>query len=257
MTPEERLAELKEEKASIEVQIQATNDNPDLTPEKKVSEVNLLTSKIKEVQKALNRATLDVALGGRRKLFDAIRNVHIGQPLAGLTLDDLPKLSKLQKEIEATAKKGLVEDIKVSTETVKDFESQIVAIRSQIDEERKHISMMAEEAFEEAPLFVAMNFPQITAVLCGEAISSSPAPQVRTGTSISAADNPDQKAMLGYISADVVREAINAGTDAESNADILRWIAKNKLGKEVLINQSLRTKVYHIREALGYVTPRK
>lgn len=256
MTPEERLVELKEEKTSIEVQIQATNDNPDLSPEKKQSEANLLTSKVKEVQKALNRTTLDVALGGRRKLFDAIRSVRAGQPLAGLTLDDLPKLSRLQKEIEATAKKGLVEDIKVSTETVKDFESQILLIRSQIDEERKHVSLMAEEAFEEAPLFVAMYFPQITAVLCGEAIQQSPAP-TRIGVSMSAADNPDQKAMLGHISADVVREAINAGTDAESNADILRWIAKNKLGKEVLINQSLRTKVYHIREALGYVTPRK
>ncbi len=256
MTPEERLAELNEEKASIEVQIQETQGNPDLSPERIASDVNMLTSKLKELAKARNRTALEVALGGRRKLFDVLRNVKAGQPLTGLTLDDLPKLSRLQKEIEAGPQKGITKDIEVANEAIKDFESQITAIHAKIAEERRCLNEIAAQAFEEAPLFVAMNFPRIAAEICGEAISQAPVP-VRTGSSMSAGDNPDQKAMLNHINADVVREAISAGTDAESNADILRWIAKNKLGKEVLINQSLRTKVYHIREGLGLVTPRK
>lgn len=165
------------------------------------------------------------------KQLEVLKAFDKKEPVRITALEELEQLKSLSAEL-AQVKED--EDKKLSA--IAKIEEQITKLQTKLTEAYKTLDLR----------LLYMNNPLAYHNLTG----SQP---VKAINGKKAADNPDQEEMLKAITEDNIKEAISAGVDSSSNADILKWLAKEKLGKEeVQLNQSLRTKVYSIRKSLGY-----
>lgn len=162
----DRLVTLRSELSGIDQKINEIRADTSITDGSKESTINIALNNRRAVQSKINKTIFDIHVRGRERAFTLAMNMKSGQP-ASVGAADLKPLNEILEDIVSQADNEVVREINEQKEYLKDIDSKIVRLNSEKQEALKIIRELAAEKFEEAPLFIASEFPLQASELMG------------------------------------------------------------------------------------------